>query len=97
MQFVEVLPLDFNSKRHPRQLNEVCMKINAQNNQILKYLQTGKSLTPMGALKKFGCFRLGARIYDLKRDGHSIMSQMVEVGDKRVARYTLIQSAQKVA
>ena len=73
------------------------MKINAQNNQILKYLQTGKSLTPMDALKRFGCFRLGARIYDLRRDGHSIMSQMVEVGDKRVARYTLIKSAQKAA
>ena len=72
------------------------MKTDAQNNQILKYLQTGKSLTPMDALKKFGCFRLGARIYDLKRDGHSIMSQMVEVGEKRVARYTLIQSAQNV-
>ena len=72
------------------------MKTDAQNNQILKYLQTGKSLTPMDALKKFGCFRLGARIYDLRCDGHSIMSQMVEVGDKRVARYTLIQSAQKV-
>ena len=72
------------------------MKTEAQNNQILKYLQTGKSLTPMDALQKFVCFRLGARIYDLKRDGHSIVSQMVDVGEKRVARYSLIKLA-KVA
>ena len=72
------------------------MKTGAQNNQILKYLQTGKSLTPMDALQKFVCFRLGARIYDLKRDGHSIVSQMVDVGEKRVARYSLIKLA-KVA
>ena len=72
------------------------MKTDAQNNQILKYLQTGKSLTPMDALQKFVCFRLGARIYDSQRDGHSIVSQMVDVGEKRVARYSLIKLA-KVA
>ena len=36
-----------------------------QNQQILDYLKSGKSITPLTALKKFGCFRLSARKLDL--------------------------------
>ena len=60
-----------------------------QNTQILRYLKTGKSITPMEALKKFGCFRLGARIWELKQDGHSIAKSWVEDGRKRWAKYKL--------
>ena len=42
------------------------------NEKILKYLQKGKSITPMEALEKFGCFRLSARIWELKKEGHDI-------------------------
>jgi len=62
----------------------------SQNSRILSYLQRGKSLTPLDALNKFGCFRLGARIYDLKEQGHTILSTMTWVGKKRVARYSLM-------
>ena len=39
---------------------------------ILKHLLRGMSLTPLEALNRFGCFRLGARIYDLRREGYTI-------------------------
>ena len=44
----------------------------SQNNQIKAYLLSGKSITGLEALYKFGVFRLGARIYDLKKMGLKI-------------------------
>lgn len=62
-----------------------------QTAAILARLKTGRSITPIEALDEFGCFRLGARIYDLKQDGHQIVKEMVEVqSGKRVASYTLV-------
>lgn len=64
-----------------------------QTAQILAHLKTGRSITPIDALNKYGCFRLGARIYDLKQDGHNIYREMVETDSgKRVASYTLVKS-----
>lgn len=59
-----------------------------QTQAILKHLQSGP-ITPLEALRRYGCFRLGARIYDLKRAGHSIKSESVERNGKRFARYSL--------
>ena len=39
----------------------------SQNEAIREYLEAGHSITPLEALNKFGCFRLGARIADLKK------------------------------
>lgn len=62
---------------------------------ILLDLQRGHKITPLEALDRYGCFRLGARIYDLKKQGHDINKEMVEVGEgKRVAQYALVRSAQ---
>lgn len=61
----------------------------SQNDRLLCYLATGKPVTPLMALRRFGIFRLGARVYDLKRDGHNITSRMVKRGDARVAEYRL--------
>lgn len=58
--------------------------------QILAHLRQGRALTPLEALNKFGCFRLGARIWDLKREGHAIVTERVELENgKHVARYSL--------
>lgn len=58
--------------------------------EILRALKKGERLTPMDALDRFGCLRLGARIWDLRKEGHTIHSETVEVGDgKRVSRYFL--------
>jgi hypothetical protein len=61
-----------------------------QNQQILASLKNGNSITPADALNDFGCFRLAARIYQLKQDGHDIQSELIEVdAGKRVASYWL--------
>jgi len=54
-----------------------------QNNMILGHFLEGKSLTGLDALRLYGCMRLGARVYDLKRDGYKIKDQFIEVGPEK--------------
>lgn len=61
----------------------------SQEARIIEYLATGKPLTPLLALKRWGCLRLGARISDLRRAGHKIPSELVERRGKRFAEYRL--------
>lgn len=63
----------------------------SQNNKILNYLKTGRKLDPMKALKKFGCFRLSARIFDLNQMGYNIECTNVSKNGKHFAEYELIQ------
>ena len=64
----------------------------SQNKEILKYLQTGNKITPLEALNLFGCFRLGARIFELKEQGHNIETKRITLSNgKRVAEYQLIK------
>lgn len=65
------------------------MKRRPQNDKIIDYLATGRTLTPIVALRRFGVFRLGARVYELKRQGHPITSRLVRHGDAWVAEYRL--------
>ena len=68
------------------------LQVDSQNANIKKHLEQGKSITAFEALSLYGCFRLGARIYDLKRmfPDMNIKSELVNIGEKRVARYTLL-------
>ncbi|MBN1131185.1 MAG: hypothetical protein JXA71_19500 [Chitinispirillaceae bacterium] len=61
----------------------------SQKLRILHHLQAHGEITPMDALNLYGCFRLGARIYDLQRDGHLIEHSMSSIGNKRFAVYKL--------
>ena len=61
--------------------------MSSQNQQILKHLQTGKSITPMEALDKYGCFRLASRINDLRNMGYNIQSELVHKNDAKFAKY----------
>lgn len=67
------------------------MNESSQREAIAKHLKSGKSLTPLEALTKFRCLRLGARVWELKQQGAPIVKRMVEVGrggsKKKVARY----------
>ena len=58
-----------------------------QNQKILTYLKSGRPLTPMTALNKFGCFRLAARIADLRKDGHTIFTESITRNKKTFASY----------
>lgn len=67
------------------------MSFASQGQQILDHLRSGKHLTAIEALNRFGCFRLAARIKDLKDDGHRIDAQMVELPNgKKVASYRMV-------
>ena len=65
------------------------MNTRTQESKIIDYLATGRSLTPLSALRRFGCFRLGARIYDLRQDGHKFTVKRVKCGHAVVAEYRL--------
>jgi hypothetical protein len=65
------------------------MKTDSQNALIKGWLLNGYSITTLEALNMFGCFRLSARIANLKDQGLPVVSEMVLVNDKRVARYYL--------
>ena len=62
-------------------------KPTSQNLKILEALKKGARLTPMDALHLCGCFRLSARIADLRMAGHKIFSHIVERNGKHVAEY----------
>jgi hypothetical protein len=56
-------------------------------------LKLGTTLTPIEALDLYGCFRLSARIYDLKDQGWPIRCEKKELlNGKRVGHYSLEQN-----
>lgn len=61
-----------------------------QEAKILAALQKGKKITPLDALRQFDCFRLGARIFALRKAGHKITSSLTKTRTgKYVALYEL--------
>lgn len=66
----------------------------SQNNQILRYLQSHKrGLSPADAVQKFQCYRLGARIHDLRELGWDIRTdrEKNKNNDGYHARYFLME------
>ena len=61
-----------------------------QAKQILSALEAGEPVTALDALIRFGCFRLGARILELRKRGYPIETTIVPHGRKHHASYTLI-------
>ena len=65
----------------------------SQKEAILDYLRQGNRITPLLALERFKCMRLGGRIYDLKKEGFPIEKEMVQVpSGKYVACYWLAEA-----
>ena len=63
---------------------------------IRRHLEAGKTITAIEALDAFGCFRLAARIDDLKNAGMLIESMPIPVTNAdgktvRVAQYSLMK------
>jgi len=66
----------------------------SQKVDILNHMVEHGSITQGEATASYGCTRLAARIDDLKRDGHSIRTEMIDGLNRfgkpvRFARYTL--------
>lgn len=49
---------------------------NSQAGLILDHLLSGKEISPIEALNKYGCYRLGAIIFNLKREGYRIQTRI---------------------
>lgn len=67
-----------------------------QTGAIKKYLESGKTLTNAEAAKLFGCYRLGARIKELRDSGMNISTMWEECINgfgttSRYARYKLVK------
>jgi DNA-binding IclR family transcriptional regulator len=63
--------------------------------RLLKHLQSHGTITPMEAWSELGIYRLGARVFDLRKAGHNVETEIVPLQNQfgepcKVARYTLI-------
>ena len=70
------------------------IKLNKSQQRIFDYLFEHKSITSMEAIENFGETRLGARIFEMRKKGINISSEMVEVVNRykekrHVKRYYL--------
>ncbi len=56
-------------------------------------IKRGRTLSSLEALELYGCFRLSARISELKTSGHNIAMEMVKDTrtGKHWARYSLLE------
>ena len=70
--------------------------LKGQTRAIKEYLETGNTLTNKEAADMFGCYRLSARIKDLRDAGMNISTIMVDGETRygtstRYARYKLVK------
>ena len=59
----------------------------SQCNDIINHIQTKGTITPLEALSAYGCFRLAARILELKDRGYDIDRRTVKRNGKEYAEY----------
>ena len=65
-----------------------------QSDIVLRHLEDYGSITQMDAIRDYGIMRLASRVNDLRREGHPIITEVVEgrnrYGEKtRWARYRM--------
>lgn len=65
-----------------------------QNEEVLEYLKTHKTITQLEAFRELGIMRLASRISDLRKSGEPIVRRIVEVRARNgrkayVAEYSL--------
>lgn len=54
----------------------------SQTERVLEYMINVGPITPLDALEKLGCFRLPARILDLKKRGYNIKDRWINHTNK---------------
>jgi hypothetical protein len=66
-----------------------------QDKRVLDYLKEHKSINPMQSLGELGCYRLSARIKQLRNQGYSIITKRItkegKFGKVNFAEYHLEQ------
>ena len=69
-------------------INENLETSQSQESKILDYMLRGHRITGMEALNLCGCWRLPARIADIKKRGFTVQSRTIETESrKRVKEY----------
>ena len=66
-----------------------------QTEAIRHHLLHVGPLTPIEALERYQCFRLAARIDELRREGLDVQTEIVKGSGKRWARYRVVGPVQK--
>ena len=60
-----------------------------QAQKILRDLKKGERITPLDAMKNYGCMRLAARIYDLRAEHNIEQSPKTVDSGATVAEYRI--------
>ena len=53
-----------------------------QCDKILQYIEEKGSITPLDALREFGCMRLASRMCDIKKMGYPVKKEMESAKNK---------------
>ena len=61
-----------------------------QTEMIRAHLEAGREITPIDALEQYGCFRLAARIKELRNAGLPIETLTEQRNGKAWAKYRLV-------
>lgn len=70
----------------------------AGKDKVLAHLLSGRSITPLEALGDYGIFRLAARIHELKKKGHKIVTTTkTSPTGKTYAEYSLVSRNMRTA
>ena len=69
----------------------------SQTQLILKHLESGRSITPLEALQSYGCMRLGARVWELEKQGYKIKHEMVHNNGKHFSKYSLVMEDKQLS
>lgn len=72
------------------------MHIKSQEDAVLYHMEQHRSITSLEAIELYGCTRLSAKIYDLKRAGKNIIRKMEKAKNRFghtvcYARYFLVK------
>ena len=62
-----------------------------QADMILKRLKEGHPISSWTAIQRYGCTRLASIIFNLKKEGYDIRTNIIKDGTKKFARYKLNQ------
>lgn len=65
------------------------MKLSPQCETLLTALKSGEKLTPLDSLRKYHVLALSQRMTELRKAGWPVQSEIVKIGIKRIARYSL--------
>lgn len=80
-----------NIERALKYRDELSAQLHKANQQwrILDHLIRNRTISPLEALDVYGCYRLGARIYDLRQAGIKIKTIRKQNEEKSWAEYRL--------